>query len=422
MTTSAVAETDRRTRMVVVLLAVACIINYVDRSNMSVAAPTIQTELRLSATQLGFLLGAFFWSYTIMQMVVGWLVDRIGAGVVMAAGFLLWSLATSGTGLVHGFAMLFVARLVLGVGESVAIPGYSKILAQIVSEEQRGSANSIVMAGLQTGPAIGTLAGGLLMARFGWRPFFVVLGLASLVWLPPWLKFMPREPARIATERQSRGPSLLRMLRERSLWGSCAGQFAGNYAWYFLLTWLPSYLVHERGLSSTRMAWVGAGAYLATAACSLIFGRLSDRWIVAGSSPTHVRKRSLAVGYTLSGVLLLLTVVAGPHLFVALLFLSAATLGGAAFCTWSIGQTIAGPHGAGRWIGVQNTIGNFAGIVAPALTGYVVDRTGHYFMAFAIVCVICVLGACSWLFVVGRVEPIDWSIGMSKSLPPQQSA
>ena len=227
MTTSD-AETRRRTRIVVVLLAVAVLINYIDRSNMSVAAPMLQIELGLSATQLGFLLGAFFWSYTLMQMVVGWLVDHVGAGIVMAAGFLLWSLATSVTGLVHGFAMLFVARLVLGVGESVAIPGFSKILAQIVPEERRGSANSIVMAGLQSGPAVGTLAGGLLMARFGWRPFFIVLGLASLIWLPPWLKYMPREPARAATEKPSRGPTLLRMMRERSLWGSCFGSSSSS--------------------------------------------------------------------------------------------------------------------------------------------------------------------------------------------------
>jgi ACS family D-galactonate transporter-like MFS transporter len=406
--TSAHAETSRRTRIVVGLLTVAILINYIDRSNMSVAAPTLQIELGLSATQLGFLLGAFFWSYTLMQMVVGWLVDHIGASIVMAAGFLLWSVATSVTGLVHGFAMLFGARLVLGVGESVAIPGFSKILAQVVPEERRGSANAIVMAGLQSGPAIGTLAGGLLMARFGWRPFFVVLGLASLVWLPPWLKFMPREPARSADEKLSGSPRLWRILRERSLWGSCVGQFAGNYGWYFLLTWLPSYLVHERGLSAARMAWVGAGAYISTAACSVVFGRISDGWIVEGASPTHVRKRALAIGYTLCAVFLLLSVVAGPHLYIPLLYLSAAALGGAAFSTWCIGQTIAGPQAAGRWIGVQNFIGNMAGIVAPSLTGYIVDRTGHFFLAFAIVSGVCLAGAGSWLFVVEKVEPIDW--------------
>ncbi len=410
MTTSA-AETQRRTRMVVVLLAIAVLINYIDRSNMSVAAPTLQLELGLSATQLGFLLGAFFWSYTLMQMVVGWLVDHVGAGIVMAAGFLLWSLATSVTGLVHGFAMLFVARLVLGVGESVAIPGFSKILAQIVPEERRGSANSIVMAGLQSGPAVGTLAGGLLMARFGWRPFFIVLGLASLVWLPPWLKYMPREPARTATEKPSHGPTLLRMMRERSLWGSCFGQFSGNYGWYFLLTWLPSYLVHERGLSATHMAWAGSAAYLSTAICSLIVGHLTDRWIAAGAAPTHVRKRALAIGYSLGGLFFVCAVLAGPRAAIVLICLAGGAIGGPAFSTWCIGQTIAGPHAAGRWIGVQNTVGNLAGIIAPALTGYVVDRTGHYFLAFAITCVIMVLGACSWLFVVGRVEPIDWGAG-----------
>ena len=406
MTNSAPAEKSRHSALVVALLAVAVLINYVDRSNMSVAAPMLKVELGLSASQLGWLLSAFFWTYTIMQLVVGWLVDNIGAGWVMAGGFLLWSLATSATGFAHGFAMLFAARLVLGVGESVAVPAFSKILAQTVPEARRGSANSIVMAGLQTGPALGTFAGGLLMAKFGWRPFFVVLGLVSLVWIPIWLKWMPRERTLVPASN-SQGPSLARMLRERSLWGASLGQLCGNYVWYFLLTWLPYYLVHERGMSAAQMARVGGAAYLSTAACSLIFGQLTDRWIASGLTTTQARKGALAIGYTLTGTLLMLCVGAGPHLFIWLLCLAAAALGGGAFSTFAVGQTIAGPQAAGKWVGMQNFIGNLGG-VAPLVTGFVVQRTGHFFPAFVIAGVIGFLGAAFWVFVVGPVEPMDW--------------
>jgi len=154
------------------LLAVAVLINYIDRSNLSIAAPLSKDELRLSASQLGILLSSFFWTYTLFQIVSGWAVDRFDVNWVIAAGFVTWSLATTTTALVHGFAVLLVIRLILGIGESVAFPSYSKILARHCAECRRGLANALIMAGMMLGPALGTFGGGMLMARFGWRLFF----------------------------------------------------------------------------------------------------------------------------------------------------------------------------------------------------------------------------------------------------------
>jgi MFS family permease len=179
---------------VLALLVVAVLINYIDRSNLSIAAPLLKDEFRLSASQLGILLSSFFWTYTLFQIVSGWAVDRFDVNWVIAAGFLTWSLATAATALVHGFILLLMIRLILGIGESAAFPSCSKILARHCAERRRGLANALIMTGMMLGPALGTFAGGMLMARFGWRPFFLVLGLASLVWLLPWLKWMPREP------------------------------------------------------------------------------------------------------------------------------------------------------------------------------------------------------------------------------------
>jgi ACS family D-galactonate transporter-like MFS transporter len=160
---------------ILALLVVSVFINYIDRGNLSIAAPMLKDELHLSASQLGILLSSFFWTYAAFQLISGWLVDRFAVRWVMAAGFFLWSMATAATGLMHGFLLLLIVRLVLGIGESVAYPSYSKILTKYFPEEKRGLANSLIVAGNTCGPGFGMFLGGMLMARYGWRSFFVVL-------------------------------------------------------------------------------------------------------------------------------------------------------------------------------------------------------------------------------------------------------
>ncbi len=174
--------------IVIVLLAISAFINYVDRGNLSIAAPLLKGELGISPSKLGLLLSAFFWTYACSQLFSGWLIDRLNVNWVFAAGFILWSAATAITGIAHTFAALFALRLLLGISESVAYPSYSKIIASNFSEQHRGFANSMISVGLLSGPGFGMLFGGLLMAQFGWRPVFVVLGLASMLWIVPWLK------------------------------------------------------------------------------------------------------------------------------------------------------------------------------------------------------------------------------------------
>lgn len=239
---------------VLVLLAVSAFINYVDRGNLSIAAPLLKDELGISASKLGVLLSAFFWTYACSQLFSGWLVDRLNVNWVFASGFILWSAATAVTGIAHSFVALFVLRLLLGISESVAYPSYSKIIASNFSEEHRGLANAMVSAGLVLGPGFGMLFGGLLMARFGWRPFFVVLGLASLLWVLPWLKWMPRTNYATQAAASVGAPNILEFLQLRSAWGTCVGLFCSNYVSYFLITWLPYYLVRERHFSMQNMA------------------------------------------------------------------------------------------------------------------------------------------------------------------------
>src|SRR5450631_4671832 len=154
-TTSHEAPSSGRMNIVLFLLSLSVLINYVDRSNLSIAAPLLKDELRISASQLGILLSAFFWTYALMQIPAGWLVDRFDVKWVFATGFFLWSAATAVTGVLHGFAALLIIRVILGIGESVTFPSYSKILATYFDRSRRGSANSLIIAGLALGPALG---------------------------------------------------------------------------------------------------------------------------------------------------------------------------------------------------------------------------------------------------------------------------
>ena len=393
--------------IVIILLSISVFINYIDRGNLSIAAPILKDELGISATQLGVLLSAFFWTYACLHLFYGWLVDRLNVNWVFAGAFLLWSAATAATGIVHTFAALFILRLLLGMGEAASYPSYNKIIALNFEEEHRGVANSVLASGLLLGPGFGLLFGGLLMARFGWRPFFIVLGLASMLWILPWLRWMPKK--QYATQTETAGvPNLFEFLLLRSAWGTCFGLFCGNYVNYFLITWLPFYLVRERHFSMDKMAKIGGIAYLLAALACTVAGWLSDRWIAAGVAPSLVRKMFTGGGIGMSGVFLGLAVINGPAVCVALVILGVVAFGVSASNIWAITQTLAGQRATGRWVGFQSFFGNMSGMVAPAVTGFVLQRTGQFYWAFLIVTAVAFAGAASWIFLVGRVEPVIW--------------
>jgi MFS family permease len=390
-----------------VLLALAALINYIDRGNLSIAASLLKDELNLSASQLGILLSSFFWTYSLFLPVSGWLADRFDAKWVMAIGFFIWSGATAATGGLHAFSALLAARLMLGIGESAAYPCYARTLVRHVPEVGRGFANALIAAGVGCGPALGTFFGGTLMARYGWRPFFIVLGVISMAWLIPWFRWIPRcGPAISAMEKG--GAGFLELLKQRSMWGTCGGLFGANYVLYFEITWLPYYLVRERHLSMGTMAKIGGLGYLCYSAGAVVFGWISDRWIAAGGTPTLVRKTIAGVGAGSAGLLLLGCALTGPTISVILLLLAFAAGGMCGSNIWAITQTLAGPRMTGRWTGLQNFLGNLAGIIAPTVTGFVVDYTGHFILAFVIMAVVALLAALSYFYVIGPVKEIAW--------------
>jgi MFS family permease len=396
-------------RALLALMVVSVVINYIDRTSLSTAAPLMRhpEDLGIGPARMGMLFSAFFWTYAVLQIASGWLVDRHGVRWVMAGGFIIWSGATAATGWVGGFGALFAMRLLLGAGESVAYPCYSKIIAGNFAEHQRGIANSLIDAGTKFGPAIGMLFGGKLMGVYGWRPVFIALGLGGLLWLPAWFKLMPRnhEAARATVDE---GPGFLEICARPQAWATFAGHFSGNYLWYFLITWLPDYLVKERGFTMDKMANVGALAFFVTGISTIITGTVADRAIAAGASPTRVRKTCVIAGLTLATSVVTVAIVRDATVAMACLMFACIAYGIFASSHWAIPQTIAGPIAAGKWTGLQNALANTAGIAAPAVTGFVVQETGQFFWAFAACSVVVLLGASAYAFFVGPVEQLRW--------------
>jgi MFS family permease len=350
-----------------------------------------------------------------MQFVCGWLVDRFDVNRLLAVGFLLWSLATAATGLVHGFAMLLVMRLALGVGESVAFPCYSKIFARHLLEHHRGFANAAITAGVKCGPAAGALGAGFLMVYYGWRPVFIGIAFLSLIWLPLWMKWMPHvEPL----PHSGVCPRVITILQQRSFWGVCAGQFCGAYYLYFILTWLPFYLVHERHVSMEQMVKTTALYYLVDAAAAVVTGWLTDLCIRRGHSTTVVRKSAMAIGWITATIGLAGCGLGAPGSYIGWLMISAVGNGIGMSGTFAISQTLAGPQAAGRWVGLQNGVGNLAGVIGPALTGFLVDLTGNFRAAIAVTSLMSLLSAINYVFLVGTLRQLVWADCSETVVPP----
>lgn len=398
-----------------VLLIISVWINYIDRANLSVAAPQIRVELGLSPAALGILLSAFFWTYAALQIPAGWLVDRFNVSWVFAICYALWSLATAGTGLVNSFQTLLVFRLILGVGESIAYPAYSNILANHFPQGRLALANALIDAGSKMGPFLGTLLGALLVDRLGWRVFFVALGLIGLTWLIPWAFWAPRKGTRMAhaVTSTTASPPLLEIVRERRLWGCSIAHFGGNYFWYFLVTWLPSYLVEERKFSMEVMALLGSMPFIVIAASAITAGWLSDRWIQRGGSPTKVRLLFTSFGLAGSAVIVFVPLLQTEWKAMFVLHLAGLLYGIYSSNLWAITQTLAGPTAAGKWSGFQNCAGNMSGVIAPAVTGFVVAKTGQFYFAFLACAIALLMGSMSYIFVVRKVERVRWSTDRS---------
>jgi MFS family permease len=402
---------------VVALLALAMFVNYADRGSLSVAAPVLHDRLRLSDAEVGVLLSSFFWSYTLAQPLAGSIVQRFEVRKVLTIALTAWAGATMLCGAATGFVALLVLRLLVGLGESVIYPANARILAEHASERVRGRCNGLISMAMCLGPTGGTLVGGLVLARYGWRAVFLCLGALSLLWLWPWLRTPRQASASAASPAKSAGPGYGELLKRRALWAVSVGQLCYSWQFYLLLTWLPSYLVKAQHLSLSLMAGVGAAVYGVQGLAALAGGWAGDAMMRGGSTSTEARRVFLLLSIGGGGLALLVEGLGPKGLAIPCLFLAGFCTGWANPQIFAIGQTLAGPAAGGRWMGIQNMGGNFAGILAPIATGVIAQATGSFTDAFVLAAALSVVGIVCWSLALGRIEPLEWR-GSPPALQP----
>jgi len=386
------------------LLFVASLINYFDRATVSFALPTISQEFHLTPNQKGTLLSAFFWSYALMQIPMGVLADRINLRWLYAAAFALWSLSQALTGYTHTLTMLAFYRVLLGIGEAIYLPGGTRIVSLLFPLAERGLPCGLFDFGTRSGMVLEGLVVPFMIAHYGWRMTFAVIGFLALLWIIPWIAIAPKQlqcPPRDDTliTGGNQRLDLRTLLRNRDLIGVCIGFFCFDYYWYLLVTWLPDYMVNVRKLT---LQW--AGIY--TALPFLVFGLsqatggwLGDRLTRAGWDQNRVRKGIISFAF-LTG-LFLIAAAHAPSANLALFFVMCGCLVGLSNANQLvILQNCAHPGEIGLWVGIFNFVGNLAGIVAPKVTGYLIGRTDSYTPAFVLAAVIIALGQFSYQFIV----------------------
>lgn len=388
------------------LLIVGIIIAYVDRSNFSVALASkdFKSLFRLTDLDRGELNSAFFWSYAILQIPAGLLVDRYGVKFPYALSFLIWSLMSAGTSLATSVSQIYGLRLLLGVGESVATPASLRWIRFHFAEKQRGLALGLYFTGTKVGPAFGLWIAALLIQSHGWKAMFLLLGIGSLLWLIPWLLIVEDDDRRIEHAAQPAGQSgnlsARALMSSPMIWGTIIGTFCYMYFVYFCMTWMPAYFTERRHLSLNSMGLYSAFSFGGMAAMAAIAGWAADRMIARGGDPVAVRK-----GFTIAGFLMASTEVIGAfsHSVPVALFFAVFSLTGLGLATanyWALTQTLIPGGSIGRIVGIQNCAANLPGIVAPILTGWLKQKTGSYEAPMQAIWFFLLLGVAAYVFLV----------------------
>ena len=394
------AERVRGRWTLVGLIATASFINYLDRGSLAVALPTISRELGLDPIAQGAALSAFFWTYTAMQIPMGRIVDRFDIKTVYAASFAIWSLAAAATGLATGLWTLIAARILLGMGEAIYLPGGLKVISLHFRSEETAWPAGLFDLGTKVGLAVGTAIDVWLLVRYGWRSLFFRTGLVGLLWLIPWMMFYPSERAAAPVQRRIDWSALF---RSRALLGICLGFFCWDYFWYFLISWLPTYLVTVRHMSMPSVALFGALPFLIFAGAEAIGGWSAGSMIRRGGSLSRVTKGFVSAGFVVGLLIIPAAIVESTWWSIALLLASSAAGIGCGSLI-SFPKICAREEEVALWTGIMNAAGNVGGVLAPLITGVVVQRTGSYVPAFLTVSIVLVLGIFAYTVVVPSVD------------------
>ncbi|MBB4825928.1 D-galactonate transporter [Sporosarcina luteola] len=410
----------KRTRvrwLVVILLFVATSINYMDRAILGIAGPMIMEDLSLNAVQFGLLGSAFFWTYAIMQLPVGMIIDRLGARLTYTIAVIWWSLCTVLTGFGRSLGMLIGIRALMGIGEAPAFPTNTRAISDWLPPHERGIANGIFGSGVAVGVGLSTPLLAWVINNWGWRISFVAAGLLGFVWVVFWLLFFKNRPNESAitneaekqyieagkgnsAKQDSVKVSYFQFLKFRSVWGILYGLFSYNYLTYLMMTWLPTYLVVERNMTLLNAGFATLVPWIASFLGNLLGGYLSDTLIKKGWNPIKARKVVLATGMVFPIAII-------PSVFtensITALTLITIAIGGAGLAGGILWATVSdlAPIGAeGKLAGLQNFVGNLAGWIAPVATGALVAYYSSFSIALIITGAICLLASIGYIFLI----------------------
>ncbi|HAT3647388.1 MFS transporter [Raoultella ornithinolytica] len=408
------ARIRRVQNVTLVLLFIAGIVNFLDRSSLSVAGEAIRGDLGLSATEFGVLLSAFSLSYGFAQLPSGMLLDRFGPRIVLGAGLIFWSLMQALTGMVNSFSHFILLRIGLGIGEAPFMPAGVKSINDWYVQKERGTAVGIFNSSTVLGQAIAPPALVLMQIAWGWRTMFVVIGLAGIVvglcwyaWYRNRAQFDLQQDERLylAAPVQAR-PTLnfsewLGLFKRRTIWGMILGFSGVNYTGWLYIAWLPGYLQAQQGLSLAKTGWVAAIPFLAAAVGMWVNGIVVDALARRGYDLAKTRKTAIVVGLLLSALGTLLVVQSSsPAQAVAFISMALFCVHFAGTSAWGLVQVLVSEQKVASVAAIQN-FGSFVfASFAPVVTGWVVDTTHSFNLALVIAACVTFTGALCYFFIV----------------------
>ncbi|NWL08320.1 MFS transporter [Pseudomonas hunanensis] len=414
------------------LLLVIGIINYVDRSALSIANTSIQRDMGITPSQMGILLSAFSLAYAFSQLPLGMIIDRLGSKISLGAALLGWSVAQTASGLINSFSAFIGLRVVLGIGEAPMFPSAAKALAEWFEAEKRGTPTGIVLSSTCIGPCLAPPLLTLLMVTWGWRGMFIVTGVFGILVAACWFAFYKskaRYLAELPAEERERllatqvhkqpvasaRPSVRTQLaawaelfRHKSTWGAVLGFMGVIYMLWLHLTWLPGYFEREHGLSLYQTAWVVSLAYVFGALGTIVAGRICDRLVKNGASVLGSRKRVVVTAlFAAAAFTVPLSFGSGFMLSVALLCCALFSVNMASSTAWMIANTVVDSQRVASFGSIQNFGGYLAGSVAPIVTGFSIQQTGSFASAFLISAAVAAVAAMAYVLLLKQPVSTD---------------
>jgi ACS family glucarate transporter-like MFS transporter len=424
--TQANATPEKRTNTrwwVAFMMWLAIAVNYFDRGNISVAIPLMAKEFHLSPAIMGVVLSAFFWPYFLLQVPAGWFADKVGHRISLALSVGSWSIATAATSAARGTLSLVGFRVLLGIGESGAYPSAAGVTARWFPDKERSRVSAIFDSGSKLGASISLPVTAWLILMIGWRTAFILSGAIGVIWTIIWWwyydepekhKYMNAAELKYIREGQVKREGLgtqpmkwYELLKYRNIWAMCLGFFTTNYVSYFFYTWFPVYLIQVHKLPLIKMGLVASVPLIVSMFVEVAAGCFADHLYARGWPVTKVRKLLLVTGELLA-VTIVLAVFA--HTVVGATIVMTICKSGHTMANsqvWTLPGDVSPQNMTSQVASLQNTVSNLAGVVGPIVTGVLLQVTRSFDAALFVIGGVAVLGAMNYLFLLGKVEPIQ---------------